>query len=438
MAAVGIGFAVRPRPEGDERTVVLLVHGMTWHNEDAIDIWGSHVGDNLDGSNWNGMIGFLEDEAGYHFGGVVRATGSDIILPECLDTRGARFEPCEADLFSLEFSDSAKTDGLSYKTEELAECIDVLRDYTGAKRVKLVAHSAGGPVCRALLQSALPVAKYERGSVDRLLTIGAPHLGAGIASKLGDLLGTRATSLKPEADLMIRLNTTLDLPTDVDFASIVIRGFAADVRGEGKAYDHLVDRTLLSGLPLGYREGGDQVVHVRSQNLRLAKCARRFEEATGRPVHGILVRVSDPSPRDRSVFQETVHVAAPRDRHVQTWVARLLLDDNRYWLGLTATELAESSREQSHQTAFGCIEQKALQRHRLSEVHELDVETLEFVEEQEGKRRWRFEGRAKSRGMSILRRFKHSTWVKGTIELSFDHFGRITDSRSVAAVVRDE
>ena len=420
-----------------DRTVVLLVHGMTWHNKDPIDIWGTRVRDGVESSNWDGMIGHLEDQGGYRFGGVIRAAGSAIVLPDCLDATGTRFEPQKADLFSLEFSSSAKTDGLSYKTEELAACLSSLRQYTGASRVKLVAHSAGGLVCRTLLQSALPVAKYEGNSVDRLVTIGTPHLGAAIATKLGDLLGTRATSLKPEADLIQRLNNTLDLPDEVDYAAIIVRGIAADVRGDGDAYNGLVDKNVLSSLPVSYRLGGDQVSHVQSQNLRLAGCARRFEEKTGRPVHGILVRVRDPSPDDQSLFETTVHVAALREPGVQTWVAALLRDDNRCWTGLTAAELDRRVRQQADDTAFACIEQEAADRHRFSEVYQVDVRSLELIAEEDGSRQWRFEGEAKSRGMSLLRRFKNATVVTGTFQLSFDRFGRITGYSDSTTVVAD-
>jgi len=427
----------RRNSSGRDHTVVLLVHGMTWHNRDRIDIWGTHVRHGVEASNWNGMIGYLEDQAGYRFGGVIRATGSTIVFPDCLDTTGARFESQKADLFSLEFSSSAKTDGLSYKTEELAACVSSLRQYTGASRVRLVAHSAGGLVCRTLLQSALPVAKYEGNSVGRLITIGTPHLGAAIATKLGDLLGTRATSLKPEADLIRRLNNTLDLPAEVDYAAIIVRGIAADVRGGGDAYEGLVDKNVLGSLPVSYRLGGDQVTHVQSQNLRLADCARRFEDNTGRPVHGILVRVADPSPDDQSLFETTVHVAAPRDSKVQTWVATLLQDDNRCWRGLTAAELDRRVSHQAHDIAFACIEQQAAERHRLSEVYEVDVRSLELMADEDGSRQWRFEGEAKSRGMSLLRRFENATAVTGTFQLSFDRFGRITGYSDSTTVVTD-
>jgi hypothetical protein len=417
-----------------DRTVVLLVHGMTWRNEQPIDIWGTYIGEAPERSRYNGMIGYLEEQAGYRLGGVIRATGGEIRLPDHLDTHGVRVAPHQADLFALEFSSSAKVDGLSYKSSELANCLRVLRQYAGAGRVKLVAHSAGGLVCRNLIQSAEPDTKYQPGSVDRLITIATPHLGAAIATKLGDLLGTRATSLKPEAPLIQRLNNELDLPHEVNYASIVVRGIAADVLGEGRPYQNLTDAEILSQLPVSYHQGGDQVTHVKSQNLRLAGCARRFEEQTGRPVHGILVRVPDPSPDDLSPFEATVHVAAPRDPEVQAWVARLLADDGHYWTGLTDAERVDEAARHASQTAFACIESRALERNPVLEVYQVDIDTLELTGQPDGQQQWRYAGRAHSQGRSILQRWKQVTPVTGTIQLSIDPFGRLTATQTTATL----
>jgi hypothetical protein len=417
-----------------DRTVVLFVHGLTWTDKQPIDIWGSYAGEAPGRSSWNGMLGYLEEQAGYRFGGVIRATGGEIRLPDQLDTAGVRAAPRQADLFALEFSRSANADGLSYKSTELANCVRVLRDYTGAARVKLVAYSAGGLVCRTWMQSALPEPKYQAGSVDRLITIGTPHLGAATAIKLAELLGIPSESLTPQSPLIQRLNNELDLPPDVYYASIVVRGIAADVLGEGRAYQNLTDTGILSQLPVSYQQGGDQVTHVKSQNLRLAACAQRFEAATGRPIHGILVRVPDPSPNDLSPFEATVHVAAPRDPEVQAWVARLLADDNRHWTGLTQAERLEAAEHHARQTAFACIEWQALQRNRLHEVYQVDIDTLELTAEADGQQHWRYAGRAHSQGRVVLQRWKQRTPVSGTIQQTTDPFGRITASQTTATL----
>ena len=76
-----------------QRTVVLLVHGLTWTDKQPIDIWGSYAGEAPGRSSWNGMIGYLEEQAGYRFGGVIQATGGEIRLPDQLDTAGVRAAP---------------------------------------------------------------------------------------------------------------------------------------------------------------------------------------------------------------------------------------------------------------------------------------------------------------------------------------------------------
>src|SRR5688500_14083423 len=104
------------------------------------------------------------------------------------------------------------------------------------------------------MQSALPGIRFRNDS-DRLVTVGTPHAGSAAAEHFGDFLGTRATSLKPRAALMLDLNRKLDLPRDVLFASIVIRSLALDLPGSGSSYDHLADHEFLEGLPAEYREG---------------------------------------------------------------------------------------------------------------------------------------------------------------------------------------
>jgi len=175
----------------------------------------------------------------------------------------ARFGDCH--LFWLL---AANTDGVAYKALELAESIKEIRRFTGARKVRVVAHSAGGIVARAYLQNALPGVRY-RGDVERLVTIATPHLGSAAAEHWGDYLGTRATSIKPDAALIRNLNSKFDLPDDVTFASIVVRGIAADARGDGRELDELVNHALLEPLPVEYRLGGDQVVHVRLDEFEL-------------------------------------------------------------------------------------------------------------------------------------------------------------------------
>lgn len=415
---------------GPERTVTLLVHGMTMDRESGARTWG-HPQQQADGTfQWNGMIGRLQSER-LTFGGVIRSRGATMSLPDCLDTYGVATDPKSATVFCLEFSPAANTDGLSYKVLELARCLKSLREFTGCRKVRIVAHSAGGLVARVYLQNALPDVHYD-SDIDRLITIGTPHLGSALAAKVGDLLGTRATSLKPNADLIINLNR-LELPSDVKFAAIVVRGVAAGGHGAGDAYSHLIDRSTLSGLPIDFRVGGDQVIHVCSQNLRLAQCTRRYEDVTNLPVHGILVRVPDPTPKDRSPLEETVHDVAPYDSNVQDWIVRLLTTDD-FWTGLSPADRQIWMDQQARQCVFSSIESEALRQHRLSEVGDVTINQLEPITREPNAATYRFTGVATSR-VKFLNVGQAKTQVQGSLALTFDRHGRLLECRADAGKV---
>ena len=401
---------------------ILLVHGITWTLGQDDCTWGHLRTDETGEQRWTGMVRFLEAR-GLTFGGTIRPKNGQVRLPEGIDTRGACVEPRKADVFMLKFSLSANTDGLGYKALELAEAIKQVRRFTGAKKVRLVAHSAGGLVARVYLQSALPGVNY-RGDVERLITIGTPHLGSAMASRWGDFLGTRATSIKPDAALIQELNSQLDLPADVTFASIVIRGIAADARGVGKELDALVDHEFLARLPVEYRLGGDEVVHVRSQNLRLAQCAARYEKETGRPIQYILARVPDPSPKDRSFWDVRVHVAGPMNGMVQHLVAGMLKPNAVLWKKTSPTKLAGWLDWQARLHANGIIESQAIGKHPLSEVRNVRIEDFSLLGSKGHLRRYAFAGKAFSTNMvvSLRRRWTH---VDGTLALEFDDFGRV-------------
>ena len=321
---------------GPERPLVLLVNGIVEDHTKPSQVWGQlAASDDPDSKNqgpshWNGMIGFLE-EAGYRFGGTLRPKRCAIELPRDLDRSGVRVRSAAADCFWLQFTENAATDGLAIKAMELASAIARLREFTGRTKVYLVTHSAGGLVARAYLQSAFADHLSFRHDVDRLITISAPHLGSALAEHWGDWLGTRATSLKTTASLLADLNDELDLPADVCFASIIVRGVWTDTSGAGADYDRLVDQEFLTPLPIDFREGGDQVLSVRTQNLRLARCAARYEASTGRAVQYVVARV-------RKNSAERIHTAALADRQVQEWVRLLLADDGQCWQGFTTDE----------------------------------------------------------------------------------------------------
>jgi pimeloyl-ACP methyl ester carboxylesterase len=396
--------------------VTLLVHGIKVDLAAPVEVWG-RAG--------SGMIGHLE-RAGHRFGGVIRLRGAKLELPAGLDRT--------ATLFALEFSDGANVDGLAYKTLELATCLSELRKLTGCRKVNLVAHSAGGLVARAYIQSALPGVRYA-GDVDRLITISTPHLGSALAEHLGDFLGTRATALKPGGELVRRLNDELEFPPDVLLASIVVRGIGTRIAAldfASAAYEPHLDREFLARLPIDYRRGGDQVVDVRSQNLRLARSAARYEATTGKPVLYLLARVPDPSPADRSLTERSVHEAAPGDPWTCLWTELLLDRGRRSWSPLEGALRDRWIELQASLCAFGIIEERAAQLHALSEVFDAKVDRLTLVEQQDSLWQFHFTGRGHSRP-TLLTTTTQTTPVAGLMELRFDRFGRITGQRHVLA-----
>lgn len=405
---------------------IILVHGMTSKIPGDDDTWGRCDLSKAGKVAWSGMIGFL-DCHGLPFGGVVRFK-NDGGPRATLDSAQATAAAAEARVFVLRFSPSANTDGLAYKALELVEAIRLVREVTKAEKVRLVGHSAGGLVARAYLQSALPGVKY-RGDVDRLITIGTPHLGCALATHFGDFLGTRATSLMPKAALIQDLNDVLDLPAETTFASIVVRGIAADIRGEGSELDAMVDKGYLARLPIGYQRGGDQVVHVRSQNLRLARTAGRYEVKTGRPIHYVLARVNDPSPRDWVWIQETVHGASPNNATVQHLVFGLLADQTPFWGKADPKELAAWIDWQARLHALGAVEAEALRWHPISQATKAELEEFRQVCRDEDLRVYRFKGRAFSRTRAVPIRWGWTN-AKGTLELTSDPFGRVLSAQT--------
>ena len=401
---------------------VLLVHGMVYDLNAEDTTWGT-VYSRRDGRvGWTGMIGHLESK-GLAFGGTIRPSKGQVRLPDDLDVTGSYGSPHEARLFVLKFSKYANTDGVGYKAAELAEAIRQVCRYTGAQKVRIVAHSAGGLVARVYLQNALPGVPY-RGDVDRLLTIGTPHLGSALASHWGDFLGTRATSLQPDAPLIRDLNGAFDLPEDVRFASIVVRALAADSRDEGEELDKLVDVPFLSGMPPEYQRGGDEVVHVRSQNLRAAKCAARYERATKRPIQYVVVRVPDPTPDAISPKAVRVHMAAASDPTVQHLVAGMLHDRTSIWRHSQPDQLTAWMDWQARVHASGAIEAYALDDHPMSSVSHIRLKDFSLASVTETQRRYRFDGKAWSENPWVPLR-KRWTEVAGDLEVQFDEFGRV-------------
>jgi hypothetical protein len=402
--------------------LVLLVGGMTVDLEDTTSIWGSREA--VDGrSVWSGMIGGLVDR-GYRFGGIVRPAGVKIELPESLDTAGTTEPATTADLFVLEYSAVGRVDGLQAKSLELVQCIRELKRVTGRTKVAIVAHSAGGVVARSYLQGALPGIRYE-GDVSLLLTIGTPHFGTDLAKHFGDFLGTRATALKPDSPLLAELNEKLDLPTDVRFASLVVKGMGADVKGDFSAK---FDEEMLHHLPADYLLGGDQVVHAKSQNLALAPCARRYEKRAGKPIHYMAVRVPDPSPSDLHPWEQTVHVVTPCHPAVATWVglllnSRTIFDDGRGEPDPDDGLSRETLRKiHAHVSALRLIESSSAKMWPWQIVDlQVDGANSRWSAETANSCTYCFDGTARN---SLCGTLEKTTRVTGRLNLTFDAFGR--------------
>ena len=401
---------------------VLLVPGISSDLFGDGDSWGAEAAQRSGTTSGMPMLATLQ-AAGYRYGGLIDAAG----------VAGSPVSSAvTANLFVLRFSAAADNDGLAYKGLELAQAIGAARRRSGADKVALVAYSAGGLVARAYLQGALPGLAY-RGDVDRLITVSTPHMGAEMAASVGDLLGTRVHSLRPGAPLIKRLDDVLPLPTDVAFASLVVRGMGADQRGDGRFYYRYLDHAELAVLPTGLRTGGDQVVHVTSQNLALTRAAHRYEAASGRPVLYPLVTVEDPSPQDSSPFEAKVHQAAPSAPAVIATVVGLL-DSEQAWQPLAVSQRLQSYRDVASHSAADLIEQRALSRHPLSQVLQVSVDELMEVggDVVAGSEvlRFHYSGRAYSRGM-ILGIVGRESRFEGVLECRFDRFGRVRAVRSL-------
>lgn len=396
--------------------VTLLVPGIV--NPLGVD---SNDGGGL-AATWKPLLSAL-DKHGYSFGGVIRFNDTHIQLPRDLavdvDQLPGVSDSRSANVFAIEFSPPANTDGLAFRSVELAEALRALREFTG-RRINIVAHSAGGLAARVVLQEACPGVGGARDAVARLLTIGTPHSGAAIANNFGDLVGTRATSLKPDAGLIRRLNA-LDFPESVSYTSIVIRSLGSDVHSPGEAYSDYIDPVLLRTLPWHLERGGDEVVHVRSQNLRLVPTVAAFEKNAQEAVQAILVRVKPPPPAALNGPLHTVHVAALADSDVHEWVIWVLKNDGSFWRSSDKPP-RRFVDWQIRQTVIGLVEREVLSGHVLREVTDVQVRQLdEFrAKSVDGKRGYRFTALASWRELISGR-----TQISGWIAVELDPFGRI-------------
>jgi len=416
--------------EPPRQAVTLLLPGMKLDLQDPTLSFGSPTKAANGKYTWTGIIGSLE-RSGKKFGGVIRPKGADLSLPRCLDRTAVTIDSRQADVFVLDYSSSANVDGLAYKTLELAECLKKLKRYARCQEIHIVAYSAGGLVARTYLQNALPGIEYG-GEVGRLVTVCTPHLGCTKAEHFGDFLGTRATALKPASELVQRLNDTLELPAEVDFASIIVRGSRIGSRrlhdNQPKLFKEFVDRKLLIKLPLDFQKGSDQVVNVWSQNLALTNTARRYEAANKRPVQFALARVEDPSPGDWLPFDTCVHEVAPNNIDVVDLVKTLLKDEDEYWTGLGNKSLVKQVHREAKNCAYGIIEDAMARNHKYSEVFETEVKSIRYESNKGSMHKFKFEGTARSKWRAPPR-IRSTAEFAGDMSLNIDKYGRVVGCR---------
>ncbi len=414
------------------RAPVILLPGMAFALDQPDHTWGDAT--QIDRAAGGGMIAFLVSN-GFRFGGVleIRGIGQE---SKMLITRTGTTDPAQADLFALRYSPAAAIEGITLKATETARAIKAVTELTGQSQVAVVAFSAGGLAARLYLQNGLHNIPY-RGDVEQLITLSTPHLGSAIAHKLGDLIGTRATALQPDAPLIQQLNNELQLPTSVYYAAIVARGIAADVRGHGQSYDPLVLHERLVALPVDYRQGGDQVVHVRSQNLALSQVAIGYEKDSGKPVLYFLSRVPDPSPEDGWLDSARVHSAVPYDSNVQAMTLTLLDDSaKRFWQTDSAPVRQRLLLQQLRLHALGILESRVLRMHPISEVQNLELLTFETQYNGPDIIQVRFRGTATTRGQ-LLGLVKRRVTVSGTADFRVDAFVRIVEVASVTSRIEN-
>ena len=176
-----------------------------------------------------------------------------------------------------------------------------------------------------------------------------------------------------------------------------------------------------------------------SQNLRLAACAARYEQKTGRPIQYVLARVADPTPGGccfKDLTDVRVHVVAPSDRTVQHLVYGLLKQKAVLWKRSGPEKLAGWYDWQARVHANGIVESQALGKHPWSAVSHVRLDDFELVATEGLSRHYRFHGKAWSSNVAIPFR-KRWTHVRGTVALTYDPFGRVLAAQADVQERRD-
>lgn len=321
-----------------------------------------------------------------------------------------------AAVYALDFSEASKVDGLMSKADEFAAVVQFLCRHENVPKIDVVAHSAGGLVARLYLQNSMRSTPY-RQDIDRLITIATPHLGSVLASWFHPFLGPRAYTLKYDHPRISTLGSDLDLPDDVRIASLVIRGCRRDTDDEGTAYESLANDSLLKTLPPDFQFGGDEVVHVRSQNLALTPAAIRYEQRTGRPLQYACVRI-DPG-------SDLIHVACLHNARVHRWLTIFLSSAYDAWSSAQSVTRFRLKDHQAYWQGFDIAEEEYDRQHHILKVTP-DLQSVEFEKKADefDVYRFRFEGKwyrpLFGDGRSVA---AGQMWVR------FDEFSRVRECR---------
>ena len=101
---------------------------------------------------------------------------------------------------------------IEVKARRLAGRVEVVRQLAGAQRVDIVAHSMGGIIARYFIEQLGGAA-----SVGRLITLGTPHKGTGMAIFAR---GEAASQLLPGSEVVTALARSLDAGREVKYTAI--------------------------------------------------------------------------------------------------------------------------------------------------------------------------------------------------------------------------
>ncbi len=217
--------------------------------------------------------------------------------------------PFKADFYTVTFSDVSRNAPTPWDAQaiELSQVIDFVLSYHSSDSVVLIGHSMGGLVSRCYLQKPgywyHPGQEHGQHGVYAMVTIGTPHLGSGggrfskLASAIESIPGVPWTneevqSLATDYVQLEHLNagpvggsSYTTLPDDVKYFSIIGRSnhdlsgdFTAEYSGDCQDYD---DPSM--------RQGGDEIVHVLSQNLNNTDVGCTYQSGHAKLIPSVLV-----------------------------------------------------------------------------------------------------------------------------------------------------